>query len=886
MANASYSIRPSINGNQHSQFPTGNYVPPPTVLNALLSPAGVSLSFTDNSFGLARNVIRRSTSASGPFYDVINLPAGVTSYLNVEVPPGTYYYQVVALAGNGSSTPSNTVSLTVPGSATGAQYRFTPPPIGAREFQIVNIPTAGLDSGTGAGQRYVITFATNSGYLLLAPPDSAITGMVDIETNAQTVVLHGAEFLPDFAVEKVTGPAGNLTVGKVLDIFTTGSNSPEIYLYKTKFRTTDDNGRVVWNAGDPVNVGGTQSADNTKWPLTYMEQNWVDDLYGFAVDTVGHTDVIKSNSGPVRGFRIARNRWACSYQFFILFTGHNETWGAYPGGTNEMFDNQWYSINPPPSWSEPVANNLYLSTSYTNQVSNGFYHAYLFNGTGAGGTDGYGTYINMSGNTQDANLGGIMSPPLGYGFQLSGNNLVPVAGQPPTNRNADQDWCQGIVYYGDHPKLNDTSTRDRPVMRAETGCAYRITTREQLEAIIATAAPNAPTSFAASVSGTTINLSWTDTNGGAAQTVIERSTDAGATWSALTTVAAGTSAYANSGLSAGTYHYRARALTGSTYSASYTSTANATVAATSFALTASVLFNGTNGSPVGIVTLPNSGELYTSYGGGYGTLYSNAQTRGGRATSGRMTIRAGSDGDPGDAADGYGASTGLWGCTITLPTDCRCVEGDTLHTIMAVYFDADFDFHTPTGLLKFLRYFGTNFTGHLDHAPTTYGYVEADVAHASPSPQTGWMWGNEDDHSGEIYQAGYGQLSGIKSNRIIPLGQWVVIEHRQKFSSNPALASRTTWVNGNFVADFTGNTKTYINAAGSLTTLTGGQCKNINPTTVFTAMRLFTYWNGYSPKDQGIYIDRVDFKRFASGASISLPNTDAYGNSYIGLGVI
>lgn len=577
MANTSYSIRPSINGNQHSQFPTGNYVPPPTVLNALVSPTGVALSFTDNSFGLARNVIRRSTSASGPFYDVINLPSGVTSYLNVEVPPGTYYYQVVALAGNGSSTPSNTVSLTVPGAATGAQYRFTPPPIGTREFQIVNIPTAGLDSGTGAGQRYVITFATNSGYLLLAPPDSAITGMVDIETNAQTVVLHGAEFLPDFAVEKVTGPAGNLTVGKVLDIFTTGSNSPEIYLYKNKFRTTDDNGTVVWNAGDPINVGGTQSADNTKWPLTYMEQNWLDDLYGFAVDTVGHTDCIKSNSGPVRGFRIARNRWACSYQFFILFTGHNETWGAYPGGTNEFHDNQWYSINPPPSWSEPVANNLYLSTSYTTQVSNGFYHAYKFNGTGAGGTDGYGTYVDMSGNTQDANLGGIMSPPVGYGFQLNGNNLEAIAGQPPANRNNNMDWVQGNVYYGDHPKLGDLTTHDRPVLRTETGTPYRITTREQLEAIIAATSTNTPASFAASVSGTTVNLSWTDTNGGVAQTAIERSTDAGATWSALATVAAGTNVYANAGLPAGSYSYRARALIAGTYS-SYTSTANATVA--------------------------------------------------------------------------------------------------------------------------------------------------------------------------------------------------------------------------------------------------------------------------------------------------------------------
>lgn len=95
---------------------------------------------------------------------------------------------------------------------------------------------------------------------------------------------------------------------------------------------------------------------------------------------------------------------------------------------------------------------------------------------------------------------------------------------------------------------------------------------------------NVPTSFAASASGTTINLSWTDTNSAAAQTVIERSTDAGSTWSALTTVAAGTNSYANTSLSDGAYYYRARALIGSTYS-SYTSNTNATVSSGSSALT-------------------------------------------------------------------------------------------------------------------------------------------------------------------------------------------------------------------------------------------------------------------------------------------------------------
>lgn len=626
MPNTKFYIAPSVSGNQHSKYPTGNFVPAPTAIVSSVSGSDVTLTFTDNTRGYGTHVLRRASSPAGPYSDVATLSPGVTTHTITGAATGWHHYQITAYYGGLPSAASETKTVGVGVGVSGAVYRFTPPAIGSREFQAVSIPTTGLDTGTGTGQRYVITFAGNDGYLLLCPPSSPINGTVDIETNAQTVVIHGAEFLPDYAVEKVTGPAGNKTVGKVLDIVTTGANNPEIYMYKSLWRTTDDSGRVVWNAGDPINVGGYQSADNTRWPTVYMEQNWIDDLYGFAADTVGHTDCIKSNSGPVKGFRIARNRWGCSYQFFILFQSHNETYGAYPGGTNEFHDNQWYSIDTPTSWAEPIANSLYLSTSYTNQVSNGFYHAYKFNGTGAGGLNGYGTYIDMSGNHQDGNLGGIMSPPVGYGFQLSGSDLVAISGQPPTNRNNDMDWVQGTVYNGTHPKLNDISTRDRPVMRSETGSAYRITTREQLEAI---AAPdvivNTPASFSASASGSTVTINWTDTNSGAAQTVIERSTDSGATWSVLATVAAGTNSYANSGLSDGSYYYRARALIGSTYS-SYTSTAIGNVSAGgplplySFVNTAGGKIGGAAPTYQGAFRIPNDSYGAEMFSYSYGAM--------------------------------------------------------------------------------------------------------------------------------------------------------------------------------------------------------------------------------------------------------------------------
>lgn len=400
-------------------------------------------------------------------------------------------------------------------------------------------------------------------------------------------------------------------------------------------------------------------------------------------------------------------------------------------------------------------------------------------------------------------------------------------------------------------------------------------------------AVSAPSSFAASVSGSTITLSWTDTNSGAAQTVIERSTDSGATWSALITVAAGTNSYANAGLSPGAYSYRARGLIGTNYSASYTSTASATVAG-AFVLDALYDFTslGAAGTALQDFNTSDGGQFQMVTKGGFGSYISNAQTRGGRATSLRTTIKAGTFGY-GDVSD----TTGRFGFNILFPNSIKCVEGDTLHMIFAIFFDSNFNSYTNTGILKFLRFLGNASTstpyGNLDHCIVNdYGYVEGDTPTGSPNWMHGLMWGNEANHAGEVWQSGYGFVSGIKTNRNLTRGQWCVVEHRQKFSSNPALASRTTWIDGQFVADFTGNTKTYINASGVLTTLTGGQVENIAAGVTIDMCRLFTYFNNASQQDQGVWVDRVGFYRIPSGSAVALPNTDAYGNKFLGLGVI
>lgn len=894
-----YYIAPSVTGNQHSKYPTGNFVPAPTAIVSSVSGSDVTLTFTDNTRGYGTHVLRRASSPAGPYSDVATLSPGVTTHTITGAATGWHHYQITAYYGGLPSAASETLSVGVGVSTSGAIYRFTPPAIGSREFQAVSIPTTGLDTGTGTGQRYVITFAGNDGYLLLCPPSSPINGTVDIETNAQTVVIHGAEFLPDYAVEKVTGPAGNKTVGKVLDIVTTGANNPEIYMYKSLWRTTDDNGRVVWNAGDPINVGGYQSADNTRWPTVYMEQNWIDDLYGFAADTVGHTDCIKSNSGPVKGFRIARNRWGCSYQFFILFQSHNETYGAYPGGTNEFHDNQWYSIDTPTSWAEPIANSLYLSTSYTNQVSNGFYHAYKFNGTGAGGLNGYGTYIDMSGNHQDGNLGGIMSPPVGYGFQLSGSDLVAISGQPPTNRNNDMDWVQGTVYNGTHPKLNDISTRDRPVMRSETGSAYRITTREQLEAII-------------SASDTTPNaFTFTDQTGVALSTAITSAaiTVSGINAPASISSSGGTFDINSSGtfISSGTVNNGDTVRARVTSSSSNSTAANCvvtiggvsdtftvtTVASSSFTPDVVLTFEGTNGAAVGNIAIQTYGKLSTTYAGGYGSKYSNAQTRAGRSTSMEMSIPSGSDGDPAGGSTGTGK--GLWGFNIDLPASMICQNGDVLHSAYWMFFPSNFDSSAPGAHLKFLRYTShllSNLTGpggtvdanavsngRLDHLidnPEAFD-VSPFVTHGQ---QQGWMINNEYDNQAVYLSPPVGSLSTqMKSTRVIPRGSWALIETRVKWTATASQAEEYMWINRQFAFKRIGSTLSWINESGTLVSRTITASKTLTSASYCIAnLMMFTYWNSNSPQTQSVWLDKLALAKNPA----SLPDSDEYGNPMMG----
>jgi hypothetical protein len=71
--------------------------------------------------------------------------------------------------------------------------------------------------------------------------------------------------------------------------------------------------------------------------------------------------------------------------------------------------------------------------------------------------------------------------------------------------------------------------------------------------------PSAPSGLTAAVSGTTINLSWTDNSSCEANYVVARSTTSGGPYTDIATLGANVKTYSNTGLAAGTYYYVVRA---------------------------------------------------------------------------------------------------------------------------------------------------------------------------------------------------------------------------------------------------------------------------------------------------------------------------------------
>ncbi len=115
MANTTYNVRPSGDGNQHFSHPLGNYVfvGKPTGVSASVAGSVVTINFTDNTGGDGQHIVERSLNG-GAYSQRAQLGAGVTQY-SESVSSGYWLYRVYGFENGQLSDASDVVIADVVG---------------------------------------------------------------------------------------------------------------------------------------------------------------------------------------------------------------------------------------------------------------------------------------------------------------------------------------------------------------------------------------------------------------------------------------------------------------------------------------------------------------------------------------------------------------------------------------------------------------------------------------------------------------------------------------------------------------------------------------------------------------------------------------------------
>lgn len=124
MANTTYTIRPSADGNQYSQYPNGNYSPSvamPESFQVSAVGSNVNLSWVDVSGGAATFEIVRSVSQSTGYAIVLTPGANSITAQDTSVPNGLYYYKIRARVGTTYSAYTDPISVVV---STGSTWQL------------------------------------------------------------------------------------------------------------------------------------------------------------------------------------------------------------------------------------------------------------------------------------------------------------------------------------------------------------------------------------------------------------------------------------------------------------------------------------------------------------------------------------------------------------------------------------------------------------------------------------------------------------------------------------------------------------------------------------------------------------------------------------------
>lgn len=253
------------------------------------------------------------------------------------------------------------------------------------------------------------------------------------------------------------------------------------------------------------------------------------------------------------------------------------------------------------------------------------------------------------------------------------------------------------------------------------------------------------------------------------------------------------------------------------------------------------------------------------FANGYGMQADTEQAMPGSTSSAKLSIRKGSDGDPGDIGKGMGA----FGGGIDFGSN-SVFSGEELWVGFWIFVPQDFEFTTNTGFLKFVR-FDTRFNvGRIDNLIANGLYNGTSAA-----SQIGWALVRE-GAGNDKSQSETTTLTQVRLNR----AAWNWVEMYMKPYHDRNLSVRRVWINGQFATERVGSTNRWVDPNGTLRTqvISSGDLLLSRADDSITNMYLFTYWNGYAPKDQAVWLQKVIIEKNPGKVLAS----DSYGNKMMG----
>lgn len=253
-----------------------------------------------------------------------------------------------------------------------------------------------------------------------------------------------------------------------------------------------------------------------------------------------------------------------------------------------------------------------------------------------------------------------------------------------------------------------------------------------------------------------------------------------------------------------------------------------------------------------------------------GTEGDTGITYGTDTSSAQLSIKQGSNGRPGDTAGETSSdNSGDFGWIKNFTNPILESTNEEVWTFFRIFIPTGFKYTTNTSSgLKFVR-----------HSPDIGSKLDLLILSDASGNQTGWNIANEN------YPEPTSE-TGRTSSRLFIENQWNTVCFYTNVTKTRTGTVQRLWINDEFVMEHVGGasgitTKWWDNSLQTDTwttipndetgwgTIPGGASQLSNT-------MIFTYWNGNSPQDQSVNIDKVhthkDFNDLAS---------DIYGNRYI-----